>query len=126
MKKHPFKPEQPLSDPDAGLGKKELRKARSQIITERSKVLRPLEQKIEKIENEIGTLEKESIILNESIDLATQERDGKKIAELSVTFTRNETRINFLFDELDKLTTEYDSLKSVFEERLDNLTDDNL
>jgi ATP-binding cassette subfamily F protein 3 len=49
----PFKPGQALIEPDAGLGKKELRKARSQIITERSKVLRPLEQKMEKIENEI-------------------------------------------------------------------------
>ncbi len=120
----PLKSEQPLIDPDAGLGKKELRKARSQIITERSKVLRPLEQKIEKIENEIETLEKESKRLNESIDLATHEMNGKKIAELSVAFAGNETRINFLFDELDKLTTEHDSLKSVFEEKLDNLIDD--
>jgi hypothetical protein len=50
--------------------------------------------------------------------------NGKKIAELSVAFAGNETRINFLFDELDKLTTEHDSLKSVFEEKLDNLIDD--
>jgi ATP-binding cassette, subfamily F, member 3 len=122
----PFKQEQLENDIDAALGKKELRKARSQIITERSKVLRPLEQKIEKIENEIEALEKESGTLNESINLATQERDGKKIAELSVILTRSENRINILFDELDRITTEYESLKSVFEEKLDSLSDDNL
>jgi ATP-binding cassette, subfamily F, member 3 len=121
----PLKPDQPLNSTDTAFGRKELRKARSQIITERSKMLRPLEQKIENIENEIGALENESKILNESIDQATQGRDGKKIAELSVIFAKNETRINFLFDELDKLSTEYDSLKAVFDERLENITDDN-
>jgi ATP-binding cassette, subfamily F, member 3 len=120
----PIKSETTDNDLEATLGKKELRKARSQIITERSKVLRPLEQKIGKIEDEIETLERESRILNESIRLATQERDGKKIAELSVILVRGENRINILFDELDKLTTEYDNLKSVFEERLGNLGDD--
>jgi ATP-binding cassette subfamily F protein 3 len=119
-----FKTDQTSNCSDNAAGKKELRKVRSQIIIERSKVLRPLEQKIEKIENEIAALEKESAIINKSIELATQERDGKKIAELSITLTSNETMINSLFDELDKLSTEYDSLKSVFDERLENIIDD--
>ncbi len=120
----PLKQEQSDNNMDAALGKKELRKARSHIITERSKVLKPLEQKIENIENEIEALEKESETLNESITFATQERDGKRIAELSIILSKNESRINILFDELDRLTSEYDSLKSVYEVRLDSLSDD--
>ncbi len=107
--------------PGERLTKKELRRRRSEIITERGKVLSPLEKSISNLENMIDLNEKR---LNQSIDLmqsASQSKDGPRIAELSQTMHNCQTVIDRLFDELEETTSRFDAQKAIFEKKLEEL-----
>ncbi|MDX1708639.1 MAG: ABC-F family ATP-binding cassette domain-containing protein, partial [Desulfobacterales bacterium] len=67
----------------AKLTKKALRRQRSAIIAERSKITGPLHQQTAAVENEIEKKEAELSQLNQSMQLATQTQDGVQIAEIS-------------------------------------------
>lgn len=109
------------SDPGAKLGKKELRRLRSEIITEKSKTLRPLEQKIAEKENRIELLEKEFTEYTEAMQKASEGGTGKKIVELSQAIYASQTAIDNLFDELEALSKELDEKSILFENRLKQL-----
>lgn len=109
------------SDPGAKLGKKELRRLRSEIITEKSKTLRPLEQKIAEKENRIELLEKELTEYTEAMQKASEGGTGKKIVELSQAIYASQTAIDNLFDELEALSKELDEKSVLFENRLKQL-----
>jgi ATP-binding cassette subfamily F protein 3 len=100
------------------LDKKELRKRRAEIITERSKVLGPLEKGIEKAEHGIDAREKKLKELHGAMQEATLAKDGKRITAISVDIHRNEEEIEALFVELEELTLKRDELAPAFEERL--------
>ena len=108
---------------DAGskVNKKELRRLRSEIITEKSKILRPLEQKIAKTENRIEALEKELTEYTEAMQKASEGGTGKKIVELSQAIYASQTSIDKLFDELEALSKELNEKITPFENRLKQL-----
>jgi ATP-binding cassette subfamily F protein 3 len=108
---------------DAGtkVKKKELRRLRSEIITEKSKTLRPLEQKIAKTENRIEALEKELTEYTEAMQKASGGGTGKKIVELSQAIYTSQTSIDNLFDELEALSKELNEKGASFENRLKQL-----
>lgn len=114
--------EEKITEPSLNIGskvnKKELRRLRSEIITEKSKILKPIEQKISKTENEIETLEKELNSCMEAIQKASENKAGKKITELSQAIHAYQKSIDRLFNELAALTDELEEKSSVFEERL--------
>lgn len=103
------------------LNKKELRRLRSEIITEKSKILKPIEQKISKTENEIDALEKELTEYTESMQKASEGGTGKKIVELSQAIYASQTSIDKLFDELEALSKELNEKSAFFENRLNQL-----
>ena len=108
---------------DAKLNKKELRRMRSQIISERSKVLAPLKTKIKKVEDAIEKSEQELGRMNASMEKAVQKNDGLTITELAQSIHFCQKTIDRLFNELADLTESCEVQEAVFEERLQELSE---
>lgn len=103
--------------------KKESRKIRSEIVTRRSKVLKPLESRIAAVEKNIEN--QESIITDASTGMleASRQCDGRKISDISKTISSAQGLIDMLFEELEQLTRDYETQKAVFDSELAELTD---
>jgi len=105
-------------EPDRKLNKKELRRRRSEIITERAKALKPLEQRIAQVEKDIETHENDLNKLNQAMQKAAQAQSGKKIMELSQSIHNCQLSIEKLFGELEELTNTFEEQRAVFEKKL--------
>lgn len=101
--------------------RKDLRKARAQIINEKSKELTPLKTKVTGLEQEITRLETQMDRDNKALVQASQNGEGKKIESLSMAIYTARNRIEELFEELDIATGEYERKSSVFENQLAEL-----
>jgi len=100
------------------LGKKELRRLRSLILSERARVLKPLEERISEIEQAIERDEQEFSRMNTEIVEASRLHQSLKIIELSKSIHCAKEDIDLLFDELERVTVEYEKQKSRFEKEL--------
>jgi ATP-binding cassette subfamily F protein 3 len=98
--------------------KKIRRQKRSTIIAERSKILKPLEQKIEQIENDIVYHEEQLGEFTLAMQKATQLQSGGKIMELSQKIHASRSAIEHLFTELEEQTSLLEKQKADFDERL--------
>ncbi|MBU1170001.1 MAG: ABC-F family ATP-binding cassette domain-containing protein [Proteobacteria bacterium] len=112
---------QVAQDDSAKLGKKELRKLRSDIIQRKSKELKPIEKKIEVTENTIEKLENEIAELNRNLLDVSGLGDGKKIAELSKQLHEKQTAVDDYFDKLQNLADSYDSIKAKYDLELETI-----
>ncbi len=77
------------------------RQKKSEIITQKSKKVRPIKQKIDKLENDI---EKNDLLIvkkNSQILEATQQQDGKKIQEIAKELAKLENLNETLFEDLE-------------------------
>ncbi len=101
--------------------KKELKRKRSEIITQRGKVIGPLVKKIEQVENNIEALEGDLEGYNSAMQEATLKGDGKEIASLSQSIHRCQTKIDNLFDDLEKFTETIDKEQVRFDLKLSEL-----
>jgi len=108
---------------NAKLAKKELRRKRSEIINRRSKNVRPIEKRIARLEDDIESHEVELGNLNNYMQAASQDQDGKRISELSQSLHACQSKIDVLFDELEKVTDELESQNAVYERELKQLED---
>ena len=116
------KPSKNLDEsPSVKLNKKEIRRRRSEIITERGKALKPLEERIAQIEKEIESREQKLSELSHAMTEASQSQDGQKIATLSQAIHECQPAIDRLFDELEALTTKFEKQSALFEKRLEGL-----
>ncbi len=102
--------------------KKDARRKRSEIIAERSKAINPLQQRLKKLETDIETQEENLNHLNQSMQIASQGRDGQQIAKLSRAMHQCQSEIDRLFEELETATEEYEQQSAVFQKMLDNLS----
>lgn len=102
----------------AKLTKKEIRRRRSELVTERAGVLKPLEQSVLQTENDIEKYEKTLDELNAAIQTASQAQDGAKIAQLSQSIHRCRSEIDRLFDELEEQTNVFEKQKAIFENKM--------
>ncbi len=103
------------------LTKKEKRRIRSKFVTERSRVLKPLEQRIFRIENRIERHENALNELNADLLAASQAGDGEKIGLLSRSIHSCQSAIDNLFEELEHSTIVFDEQKAIFEKKLEQL-----
>ena len=101
--------------------KKEMRRQRSDIIAQRSKAIKPLQNQFSRLENDIENREVELNRLNESMQQASQNQDGPKIVELSQAIHSCQSTIDQLFDKLEETSNELDIRSAVFEEQLQKL-----
>lgn len=109
------------SDAKESINKKDMRKLRSDIITRRSKELKPLEERTQKVETLIS--EKETLLEkknNEMIEAAGV-KTGREIESLSKEIHTLQREIETLFDEYEKLHNELDEKKNYFESELKKL-----
>jgi ATP-binding cassette subfamily F protein 3 len=116
--------EKPKSPDSVKLNKRDIRRRRSEIITEKGKVLKPLERKIAGLENDIDKRDKQLSKLNKAMQTATEARDGQKIAEVSQAIHNHQTAIDMLFKEFESTTRVYDKKKAVYEKKLEELDSD--
>src|SRR5512136_343728 len=75
---------------------KELRKLRSEIVAERSRVLRPLETSIAEIEKSVETNDTSLRELNAALVKASEERQGAKVVEVSKAMHKTKKAIDGL------------------------------
>ena len=108
---------------DSGLkmSKKEMRKVRSDIISERSRLIGPLKKKVEGLEKKIEEHEEVLGRLNVEIQAAVDMNQGGKISEISCAIGEHQTKIDDLFEDLEKFSEELDEKMSQFDERLKEL-----
>ena len=101
--------------------KKNLRRQRSEIISERSRMLKPLQEGISRVERQLEDEEAELANLNRSMQQAAQDQDGARISEISQALHACQQTIDRLFDELEVLTRKYEAHDAEFETRLNQL-----
>ncbi|MDO9109659.1 MAG: ATP-binding cassette domain-containing protein, partial [Desulfatirhabdiaceae bacterium] len=100
---------------------KKLRKLRSEIVTRRSKSLKPMETRLSDIENDIEHHEARIADSSDAMTTATQENDGPSIVKLSQEIHHSQQRIEQLFGELETLTASYDAEKKQYDQQLAEL-----
>jgi ATP-binding cassette subfamily F protein 3 len=101
--------------------RKDTRRMRAKIITERSRALNPLQKKITGLENKITALERQTEQDNASLIRASQVGEGKAITSLSIAIHEARNNIETLFDELDRVVNEFEEKSRGFEEKLEEL-----
>ncbi|MDR0453623.1 MAG: ATP-binding cassette domain-containing protein [Deferribacteraceae bacterium] len=100
--------------------RKEQKKQRAELISEKGRVLRPLVVEIESAEAEIIANEGYSAELHKLIEEATAARDGKKLTELGNKLTETQNLIDRLYLKLNDVTVEYEKQSAYYEMRQKN------
>ncbi len=103
------------------LTKKDARKLRSEIIAEKSKIIKPLEEKSASLEISITEYEEEVSAINEKLIEASSCGQGQLIGEYGKRLSELNKLIDEAFEELDKITQELDSKKEEYEEKLNQI-----
>jgi ATP-binding cassette subfamily F protein 3 len=101
--------------------KKELRRLRSEIITEKSKVLKPMEDVITAAERAIEKNEALLDRLNQEMVEASQQGDGVRIGPLSQQIRTCQEIIEARFAEMEQVDEQRQRLEKKFEKRLAQL-----
>ncbi len=108
----------PQPETTVRFSKRELRRKRSEIIAQRSKIAGPLEKRIRALEDTIENHENELNRLNLEMQQASQNQIGPAIAELARAIHANQAAIESAFDDLEETTQELDAQNAVFEKKL--------
>jgi len=106
-----------------GINKKNVRKLKAGIMTERARTIGPLEREISEIEETITNLEKQIDEENEKLLDASVKGDGEGIKKLSRSIHGSKEKIELLFKKLASLTDELDTKTREFEERLSEFSE---
>ena len=88
------------------------------MLTDRARILRPIEQEVSRIENEIDANEKRLETLTRDMQSASQTGDGTRIAELSQAIHACRTAIDGLFEDLERQTEVLDENTRLFDEKI--------
>jgi ATP-binding cassette subfamily F protein 3 len=110
--------ERGLAPPALRANRKELRRLRSEIVAQRSRVLKPLESGIAAREKEIERREGELAELNRAMQAAAQAQDGPGIAALARRIHAAREAVEGLFAELERLSEDFDRRRADFDQRL--------
>lgn len=113
------KPENMSSEP---LTKKKMRQKRSEIMTRRMAVLKPIKKEMAVVEKKIDDLEKELAVYNQALIDASTAGNGKKIASVSRELHHLQGEIDRQFDRLEDLTVSCENREAEFETELSRLT----
>ena len=101
--------------------KKELRQKRSEIVKQKSKELKPWQDKAKKLENTIEKKEQELTRLNQALIEASNQQGGQEIARLSPGLAQCQAEIDQSFEELEKALEQCEILSQKFDLILDEL-----
>jgi ATP-binding cassette subfamily F protein 3 len=104
--------------PAERINKKELRRQRSALVNERSRLLRPVETEIGRIEGVIEADENRLAELNDALVDASQQGDGNRIAELSQQIHQQRSGQDQRFERLDELYRKKEAIEAQFTGKL--------
>ncbi|MFZ2055354.1 MAG: ATP-binding cassette domain-containing protein, partial [Candidatus Aminicenantales bacterium] len=102
---------------------KEMRRKRSSVLTDRARILKPLEKKIAGTEAAIETKERKLEELNKAISEAGRKKRGPEIVEMSRAMHLLKEDIDALYRKLENLSEEHYSIKSRFDRELADLVE---
>ncbi len=109
------------ADTEAIVNRKELRRIRSEMLTRRSKALKPLENDIHDTENAIMGADEKLSQQNDMLIAASHTGDGRRIADLSKEIHATKIEIDRLYGELERLTVQFEEESARFEREIDLL-----
>ncbi len=95
--------------------RRDLRRLRAEMITNRSRTLNPLQERIRELEAQIISLEEQVKEDNITLLRASQQGSGKSIAALSISIHESRKKIESLFAELEALSVELHVKSQEFE-----------
>jgi ATP-binding cassette subfamily F protein 3 len=104
-----------------GVNKKALRRKKSEIIADRSRIIGPIQKEISRIEDAIETCDTQIKEVNDSLLTASEKGDGEKIQTYSKQLADLEARVESLFQELEEETRRLESMSRPFENQLREL-----
>jgi len=107
--------------PAPKVNKKENKKMRTALITERNKLASPLKKAVEKLENSI--MEIEDLIEKEQAELiqASNQGNNSKIIEISQIVTKDEKNVEEKFEKLEEVQLQLDELMAEYEKKLEEI-----
>ncbi len=103
---------------EKGINRKDLRKMRAEIVTNRSKALKPIQTRMAEIENMILKLEKKVEHDTKALHEATLNNRGGDIQSLSKDIHDAQQKIEPLFNELAALTEQFEEKNREYDELL--------
>ena len=101
--------------------RKELRKMRSEVITEKSRTLKPIEGRMARLEESIETAEADLAGWNRELIEAAQAKASARIQELSKAVHQRRKDVDAYLEELEPLLKAYETLKAEFDRKLEEL-----
>jgi len=103
------------------VNKKENKKLRTSLISERNKLTTPLKKEVAKLEEDIMNLE-DSIEKDQAeLIQASNAGDNSKMIELSQVVTKSERKVEELFEQLEVSQTKLDEITQEYEDKLQEL-----
>ncbi|MGB9835937.1 MAG: ATP-binding cassette domain-containing protein [Candidatus Saccharicenans sp.] len=103
------------------LSPRELRKLRSEVIIEKSRVLRPLEERVMSLETSIEELEQRINQLTQQIIEASVDGRGQDVVKLSRELDASRKSLDSLYEEYTQVYMEYEEKQEAFERRLQEI-----
>jgi ATP-binding cassette subfamily F protein 3 len=101
--------------------RREQRRIKAELLQEKSRALRGRRNRMEKMEEAITRMEKEIHEINQELMDVSSESDGQKIADLSRRYADLQARSEHKYEELDRVTREFEELERKYQERIDGL-----
>ncbi|MCD4719363.1 MAG: ABC-F family ATP-binding cassette domain-containing protein [Desulfobacula sp.] len=101
------------------LSKKANRQKKSEIITQKSRKIKPIKQKIETLENDIENNEELISKTNEKLLEASSNQDGRKIQSLAKELAKFENLNEILFEELEIQMDLFEKIEIIFDNQLE-------
>ncbi len=111
------------SGADKNYRRKDLKRLRTSLVTEKSRALSSLKKRIEALESEITQLEREIDQDNQRLLEASMKGKALEIKKYSQTVRDNKARVDSLFNELQTVTNEHDEKEKEFDQQLAELTE---
>ncbi|MCX8043972.1 MAG: ATP-binding cassette domain-containing protein [Desulfobacterota bacterium] len=99
------------------LTKKDIRRLRSDFFSERSRALKPLEERIAQLERQIHEREQELQASGEAMQKASQAHDAARIAHLAQAIHACRAALDSLFEELEQVMDMFERQKAAFDAR---------
>ncbi|MFH1146695.1 MAG: ATP-binding cassette domain-containing protein [Pseudomonadota bacterium] len=102
-----------------GAGKKDIRRARAEVVAAKSKTIGPLKKRIAEVEGQITSLETQVNQDTEALLDASAKGDGISAAKLSKAIHEARKKIDSLFGELESLSQKLEEKSREFDEKLE-------
>ncbi|MDF1884036.1 ABC transporter ATP-binding protein, partial [Sulfurimonas sp. SAG-AH-194-C21] len=100
---------------------KESKRIKAELVRERNKLTSGLKKSVEKLENTIMELEDALSLHHEELIVASNAGDSASLMELSKTVSQEESKVEELFEELEVVQDELDTILLEYEEKIDEI-----